>query len=56
MTVSSGAHLMGAINFDDLQLEHGYRAWKAYSQSKLANLLFASAARTAQRSPTDGAS
>ena len=42
MTVSSGAHLMGAISFDDLNLEHGYRAWKAYSESKLANLLFAS--------------
>ncbi len=40
-TVSSGAHLMGAIHFDDLQLERGYRAWTAYSQSKLANLLFA---------------
>jgi NAD(P)-dependent dehydrogenase (short-subunit alcohol dehydrogenase family) len=42
VTVSSGAHLMGAISFDDLNLEHGYRAWKAYSESKLANLLFAS--------------
>ncbi len=42
VTVSSGAHLMGAIQFDDLQLERGYRAWKAYSQSKLANLLFSS--------------
>jgi NAD(P)-dependent dehydrogenase (short-subunit alcohol dehydrogenase family) len=40
-TVSSGAHLMGSIHFDDLQLERGYRAWTAYSQSKLANLLFA---------------
>ena len=40
-TVSSGAHLMGSIHFDDLQLERGYRAWTAYAQSKLANLLFA---------------
>ena len=32
---------MGSIHFDDLQLERGYRAWTAYSQSKLANLLFA---------------
>jgi NAD(P)-dependent dehydrogenase (short-subunit alcohol dehydrogenase family) len=39
-TVSSGAHLMGSMHFDDLQLERGYRAWTAYSQSKLANLLF----------------
>src|SRR5262245_38056216 len=42
VTVSSGAHLMGSIPFDDLNLERGYRAWKAYSESKLANLLFAS--------------
>ena len=40
-TVSSIAHRMGSIHFDDLQLERGYRAWTAYSQSKLANLLFA---------------
>ena len=53
-TVSSGAHLMGSIHFDDLQLERGYRAWTAYSQSKLANLLFASAARTAQQSQRMG--
>jgi len=38
--VSSGAHLVGSIPFDDLQLERGYRAWRAYSESKLANLLF----------------
>ena len=38
--VSSGAHRMGRINFDDLQSERGYSAWRAYGQSKLANLLF----------------
>ncbi|HMK10473.1 MAG TPA: SDR family oxidoreductase [Acidimicrobiales bacterium] len=38
--VSSGAHLVGSIPFDDLQLERGYRPWRAYSESKLANLLF----------------
>lgn len=41
VTVSSGAHNMGKIRFDDLQWEHGYKRWMAYGQSKLANLLFA---------------
>lgn len=41
VTVSSGAHRIGRIRFDDLQWEHGYRKWLAYGQSKLANLLFA---------------
>jgi NAD(P)-dependent dehydrogenase (short-subunit alcohol dehydrogenase family) len=42
-TVSSGAANMGLkrINFEDLQWEHGYGAWKAYCQSKLADLMFA---------------
>lgn len=40
VTVSSGAHRMGRIRFDDLQWKHGYRKWFAYGQSKLANLLF----------------
>jgi NAD(P)-dependent dehydrogenase (short-subunit alcohol dehydrogenase family) len=38
---SSGAHrIPGAINFDDLQFEHRYINWRAYGQSKLANLMF----------------
>jgi NAD(P)-dependent dehydrogenase (short-subunit alcohol dehydrogenase family) len=41
VTVSSGAHRMGRINFEDLQGARRYRRWGAYSQSKLANLLFA---------------
>ncbi|HWM62897.1 MAG TPA: oxidoreductase [Solirubrobacterales bacterium] len=41
VTVSSGAHKIGRIRFDDLQGEHSYRRWRAYSQSKLANVLFA---------------
>ena len=44
VTVSGTFHRMGRINFDDLQAERGYRRWRAfraYSQSKLANLLFA---------------
>ena len=41
VTVSSGAHIFGKINFDDLQGERSYSKWRAYGQSKLANLLFA---------------
>lgn len=40
VTVSSGAHKMGSIRFDDLNWERGYSKWRAYGQSKLANLLF----------------
>ncbi|HJV39982.1 MAG TPA: oxidoreductase [Geothrix sp.] len=41
VTMSSNAHRMGRIYADDLDFERGYRAWAAYGQSKLANLLFA---------------
>lgn len=41
VTVSSLAHRQGRIEFDDLQGEQHYERWAAYSQSKLANLLFA---------------
>jgi len=40
VTLSSAAHMMGKINFDDLQGERRYQHWLAYGQSKLANLLF----------------
>ena len=30
----------GTINFEDLNSEQSYSAWKAYCQSKLANVLF----------------
>jgi NAD(P)-dependent dehydrogenase (short-subunit alcohol dehydrogenase family) len=41
VNVSSTAHRLGAIDFDDLNWERKpYRAWRAYGQSKLANLLF----------------
>jgi NAD(P)-dependent dehydrogenase (short-subunit alcohol dehydrogenase family) len=41
VTVASGAHRMGRIDFADLNWERKpYRAWRAYGQSKLANLLF----------------
>ncbi len=43
VTVSSGAHRMGSIRLDDLNWERGgYQRWRAYGQSKLANLLFTS--------------
>ena len=41
VTVSSGAHLLGKIHFDDLNSERSYSKWGAYAQSKLANLLSA---------------
>jgi NAD(P)-dependent dehydrogenase (short-subunit alcohol dehydrogenase family) len=41
VTVSSGMHRIGQIRFDDLQSERRYGKWRAYGQSKLANLLFA---------------
>ncbi|OGB21847.1 MAG: short chain dehydrogenase [Burkholderiales bacterium RIFCSPLOWO2_02_FULL_57_36] len=40
VTVSSIAARNGAINFEDLQAEHRYRALAVYSQSKLACLMF----------------
>jgi NAD(P)-dependent dehydrogenase (short-subunit alcohol dehydrogenase family) len=41
VTVSSNGHRMGSIDFDDLNWERKpYTAWRAYGQSKLANLLF----------------
>ncbi len=41
VTVSSSAHQLGRIDFDDLNWERRrYRRWAAYGQSKLANLLF----------------
>ena len=40
VTVSSQAHRMGRMDFDDLMGERKYGAWRAYGQSKLANLLF----------------
>jgi len=41
VTVSSTAHKFGRIRFDDLQGERRYFRWRAYGQSKLANVLFA---------------
>ena len=41
VTVTSGAQYMGKINWDDLHGEKKYDRWAAYSQSKLANVMFA---------------
>jgi NAD(P)-dependent dehydrogenase (short-subunit alcohol dehydrogenase family) len=41
VTVASGAHRFGSIDFNDLNWERKpYKPWAAYGQSKLANLLF----------------
>ncbi len=38
--VSSGAHVIGRMDFSDIAMRRTYSAFKAYSRSKLANLLF----------------
>ena len=40
VTVSSGAQSAGRIDFDDLQSARNYSGQRAYSQSKLANIMF----------------
>jgi len=40
VNVSSIAHRVGKLRFDDPAWEHGYSKWGAYGMSKLANLLF----------------
>ncbi len=40
VTVSSRAHGMGRIDFDDLMGERNYSGSRAYNQSKLANVMF----------------
>ncbi len=41
VSMSSMAHSMGKVDFDNLNCEKSYGRTKAYSRSKLANLLFA---------------
>ena len=56
VTVTSNAAWIwiGRMHFDDLQGERRYGRWRAYGQSKLANLLFASElARRAQANGTE---
>jgi NAD(P)-dependent dehydrogenase (short-subunit alcohol dehydrogenase family) len=40
VNVSSGAHFQGKINFADLEGKEKYSGFGAYSQSKLANVMF----------------
>lgn len=40
VNTSSGSHLKGRINFDNINLTRGYFIYTAYSQSKLANVMF----------------
>ncbi|SEF96020.1 SDR family oxidoreductase [Paenibacillus sp. UNC499MF] len=41
VVVSSGAHKIGKIRWEDPYLTKGYTVWTGYAQSKLANILFA---------------
>ncbi|KAJ3032642.1 Fructose-2,6-bisphosphatase [Rhizophlyctis rosea] len=41
VVVSSIAHTRGPVVFDDINFEKSYDGWKAYGQSKTANILFA---------------
>lgn len=40
VNVASVAHTRGTLDLDDLGFEHGYTIMRAYSRSKLANMLF----------------
>ena len=40
VNVASAAHAGAVLDFEDLQLERSYSAWKAYGRSKLANIYF----------------
>jgi NAD(P)-dependent dehydrogenase (short-subunit alcohol dehydrogenase family) len=40
VNVASAAHQGAKIDFDDLQGERGYSAWRAYGRAKLANIMF----------------
>jgi NAD(P)-dependent dehydrogenase (short-subunit alcohol dehydrogenase family) len=41
VTLSSGAHRLGHMDFDDLNWQRRYSRWRAYGRSKLSNLIFA---------------
>lgn len=40
INVASGAHHGNRLDFSDLQFEKGYRGYRAYGKTKLANILF----------------
>lgn len=54
VVVASGAHKTGKIHFADINLKKGFNVFKAYGQSKLANVLFTRemAKRLAERNIT----
>lgn len=41
VVVSSGAHKIGRMNYEDPGMSKGFRTWNAYGRSKLANIWFA---------------
>ncbi len=41
INTSSAAHRMGRVDFDDLENERSYSAWRAYGSGKLMNILHA---------------
>ena len=43
VTVASRAHTRGSIHWDDVELARDFTPWRAYCQSKLANVMMASA-------------
>lgn len=40
VSTASGAHAAGRLDFDDLALDRGYSAFRAYGRSKLCNILW----------------
>ncbi|MCS6835453.1 MAG: SDR family oxidoreductase [Anaerolineae bacterium] len=40
INVSSDAHRVGQVNFDDIQRQKGYNGFRVYGESKLMNVLF----------------
>lgn len=40
VSIGGQVHLLGKMNFEDIQSKHNYGRWKAYGQSKLATLLY----------------
>ena len=41
VNTASGAHHLGRIDFDDIEAARKYRAWRAYGNAKLMNILHA---------------
>ncbi len=40
ITVTSDAHTAARLDLDDPQLERGWESWRAYANSKLANIVY----------------